>query len=123
MKFITKEQELIGKTIKFIDLENYNASIIVTEGNGILISDFESDYDSYSTEAKILNEIELAEYILDYSTVAEALIKNQVTTEEEIVQLFDERVARRDREQEAYRLRQLESKRRQYEMLKAELGE
>jgi len=93
MYFIENKEELIGKTIAYVDMNQFAEKILIaTNDGGILTVSQESD--EFNTEIIVHNKTNTKYYILNCKKVRpyiyEDLIKYNVFTEEEYNYLFNE---------------------------------
>jgi len=122
MYFIENQEELIGKTIAYVNMNQFAERILIaTTDGGILTVSQESD--EYNTEIEIHSKINTKYHILNCKKhnryIYENLIKYGVFTEEEYNEFVDEH-KRKQQEQEKLRLeRQKQLELEQYLKLKA----
>ena len=121
MYFIENKEELIGKTIAYVDMNQFAEKILIaTTDGGILIVSQESD--EFNTEIEIHSKINTKYYILNCKKhnkhIYEDLIKHKVFTEEEYDKFISEH-KKQQQEQEEKRLeKQKKAELEQYLKLK-----
>ncbi|MEK5415166.1 hypothetical protein [Paenibacillus sp. FSL L8-0708] len=117
MYFITKEADLLGKTIAFTNMSQFAEAItIATEDGGIIVLKMEYSGDGESTEINIYGEVYARQYILNDTRLRADLLKSGALTEEAINEYEFQREVVRQQWAEG----QEERRRREYERMKAE---
>jgi hypothetical protein len=122
MYFIDNPEELHGKTIAYVDMNQFAERIIIATTDGGILT-VTQDADEFSTEIEvhsktstkyfILNARKVRKYILD------DLIKYKVFTEEEYNQLVEEHNKEMRKQEKARMEKQKQTELEQYLKLKA----
>lgn len=94
MYFMNEFDDLIGKTISYIDLESDSECVIGTTDGGILT------FDTYSEEIPDINKGRQAEYfLLNRQKLVDKLIDSGMPIEEDYKELRQEHELRKKREE------------------------
>jgi fructose-bisphosphate aldolase class 1 len=121
MYFITKAEDLIGKTISFVHMTQFAEAItIVTDDKGVLV--VEQTGDSYDKETSIYGVHQARTYVNKQEWMRKELQKAGVISEEEILE-YEEEQKRLLQKKEQERLRQQEEYEKElFEKLKKKFG-
>ncbi|MFF2531546.1 hypothetical protein ACFVS2_21800 [Brevibacillus sp. NPDC058079] len=118
MYFISKEEELIGKTIAFTHMAQFaDAITIVTSDKGIFV--FEQDGCSDDKEIIVYNDTLARRYVLEHTYLRKELHEKGIITEEDISKFEEEKRRESERYLQEQEKRVKEQERQEYERLKA----